>query len=175
MLRAYGHPFTSILPVNRLFIFDCYNSDDCDNSPVSDRRLAQRQITNREVISMQSIRKAAIGLVLIMALAFAVAASDKKSEQKQLAKEAKITLKEARATALKEAPGKIKEGELERENGQLIYSFDITTKEGIKEVQVDAITGKVLKVETETKEQEAQEKAAEHKAAGKKKEATKKP
>jgi|SRR5436853_3704128 len=124
---------------------------------------------------MQNIRKAAIGLVLIMALAVAVAASDKKSDQKQLAKEAKITMKEARATALKEAPGKIKEGELERENGQLIYSFDISTKEGIKEVQVDAITGKVLKVETETKEQEAKEKAAEHKAAGKKKEATKKP
>ena len=124
---------------------------------------------------MQSIRKAAIGLVLIMALAFSVAASDKKSSQKQLAKEAKITMKEARATALKEVPGKIKEAELEREDGKLIYSFDISTKEGIKEVQIDALTGTVLKVEIETKEQEAREKAAERKVASKKKEATKKP
>jgi Peptidase propeptide and YPEB domain len=124
---------------------------------------------------MQSIRKAAIGLVLILALAFSVAASDKKSSQKQLAKEAKITMKEARATALKEVPGKIKEAELEREDGKLIYSFDISTKEGIKEVQIDALTGTVLKVEIETKEQEAKEKAAEHKASSKQKEATKKP
>jgi Predicted membrane protein len=124
---------------------------------------------------MQSIRKAAIGLVLILALAFSVAASDKKSDQKQLAKEAKITMKEARAAALKEVPGKIKEAELEREDGKLIYSFDISTKEGIKEVQIDALTGTVLKVEIETKEQEAKEKAAEHKASSKKKEATKKP
>ena len=57
----------------------------------------------------------------------------------------------------------------------MVYSFDISTKAGIKEVQVDAITGKVVKVETETKEQEAKEKAAEHKAGSKKKETTKKP
>jgi hypothetical protein len=124
---------------------------------------------------MQSIRRTVIGLGLIMALAFSVAASDKKSSQKELAKEAKITMKEARATALKEVPGKIKEGELERENGQLLYSFDISTKEGIKEVQIDAITGKLLKVESETKEQEAKEKAAEHKASSQKKEGPKKP
>ena len=76
---------------------------------------------------------------------------------------------------MKEVPGKIKEAELEREDGKLIYSFDISTKEGIKEVQIDALTGTVLKVEIETKEQEAREKAAERKVASKKKEATKKP
>ena len=120
--------------------------------------------------------RSVIGFGLILALAFSVAASDQKSSQKQLAKEAKITMKAARATALKEVPGgKIKEAELERENGQLVYSFDIGTKEGIKEVQVDALTGKVVKVESETKEQEAKEKAAEHKANSKKKETTKKP
>ena len=125
---------------------------------------------------MHNIRKSVIGFGLILALAFSVAASDQKSSQKQLAKEAKITMKAARATALKEVPGgKIKEAELERENGQLVYSFDISTKEGIKEVQVDALTGKVVKVESETAEQEAKEKAAEHKATSKKKETTKKP
>lgn len=120
---------------------------------------------------MKHIIMTLCSFMLVLALGLAVAASDKKSSQKQLQKEARITMKEARATALKEAPGKIKEGELEREDGQLIYSFDIKTKEGIKEVQVDALTGKVLKVETETAEQEAKEKAAEHS----KKKATKKP
>ena len=120
---------------------------------------------------MKGLTKIAVSLALMLALGLAVAADDKKVSQKQLAKEAKITMKEARATALKEVAGKIKEAELEREDGQLVYSFDIRTKEGIKEVQVDAITGKVLKVETETKEQEAREKAAEQK----KKEATKRP
>jgi len=125
---------------------------------------------------MQHMRQAVIAFGLIAVMAFSVAASDKKSSQKQLAKEAKITMAEARATALKEVPGgKIKEAELERENGILVYSFDIRTKGGIKEVQVDALTGKVAKVETETKEQEAKEKAAEHKAGSKKKETTKKP
>ena len=108
--------------------------------------------------------------MLMLALGLAVTASDKKSGQKQLQKEAKITMKEARATALKEAPGKVKESELEREDGKVIYSFDIQTKEGIKEIQVDAVTGKVLKVETETAEQEAKEKAEHNK-----KKATQKP
>ena len=125
---------------------------------------------------MHSIRRAGLGLALILALAFSAAAGDKKESKKQLAKEARVSMKEARATALKEVPGgKVKEAELEREKGQLIYSFDIGTKDGIKEVQVDALTGKVVKVETETKAQEAKEKAAEHKAAGKKRETTKKP
>ncbi len=118
---------------------------------------------------MKSFMKISMSLALMLALGLAVAASDKKSDKKQLEKEAKITMKEAREIASKKVPGKIKEGELEREDGQLIYSFDIQTKAGIKEVQVDAITGDVLSVETETKADEAKEKAAEHKATQKKK------
>ncbi|MBI3650253.1 MAG: PepSY domain-containing protein [Acidobacteria bacterium] len=105
-----------------------------------------------------------LGLALVFALALSVAATDKKERQKALAKEAKITMKQARATALQAAPGKIKEAELEREDGKLIYSFDIKTKDGIQEVQVDALDGKVLSVEKETAATEAKEKAAEKKA-----------
>ncbi len=71
---------------------------------------------------------------------------------------AKVTMKEARATALAQVPGgRIKSSELERENGQLLYSFDIRTRNGIKEVHVDALTGKVLEVKSESAANEASE------------------
>jgi uncharacterized membrane protein YkoI len=65
----------------------------------------------------------------------------------QLAKQAKITLDAARATALAKVPnGTVKSEELEREHGKLIYSFDIAVpgKSGIEEVNVSAVTGQVL-------------------------------
>lgn len=113
---------------------------------------------------MKKISNLALGLVLALTLSISASASEKKESQKALAKEAKITMKQARATALKAAPGRIKEAELEREDGKLVYSFDIKTKEGIKEVQINAIDGSVVSVETETAESEAAEKAAEKKA-----------
>jgi uncharacterized membrane protein YkoI len=103
-------------------------------------------------------------LALLFAIVVSAAASDKKESKKALAKEAKITLKQARESALQAVPGKIKESELEREDGKLIYSFDIKTKDGIKEVHIDALDGKVLSTEAETAADEAQEKAAEKKA-----------
>jgi ribosomal protein L34E len=51
----------------------------------------------------------------------------------------------ALAIALKKVPGgEIKSAELEREHGKLIYSFDIKTARGITEVNVSAISGKVI-------------------------------
>jgi len=86
----------------------------------------------------------------------------KKSEtQADLQKEAKITMQEAEKTALKKAPGKIKSSELEREHGKLIYSFDITTKKGVTEVNVDAITGKIVDTHHESAAKEAAEKKQE--------------
>jgi uncharacterized membrane protein YkoI len=82
----------------------------------------------------------------------------------QLKAEAKVTEKAARATALAQIPGgTVKSGELERENGRLLYSFDIASKgkTGIDEVQVDAITGTVLSNKHETPAMEKAEKKAE--------------
>lgn len=64
----------------------------------------------------------------------------------KLAHNAKITMAEARATALKAHPGKITDEELEKENGGsgLRYSFDIRHGKVTQEVGVDAQTGKVL-------------------------------
>ena len=90
----------------------------------------------------------------------------KKDTQASLKKEAKISMKTARATALKEVPnGKVRKSELERENGKLVYSFDIKVagKTGIEEVTVDAITGAVVSHEHETPKTEKKEEAAEKK------------
>jgi uncharacterized membrane protein YkoI len=79
-------------------------------------------------------------------------------DQAALRKEAKISMQQAEKTALVMEPGTIKSKELERENGKLIYSFDIRTKSGIREVNVDAISGNVLEDWVETKAAEAKEK-----------------
>ncbi|MGH9949947.1 MAG: PepSY domain-containing protein [Pyrinomonadaceae bacterium] len=77
----------------------------------------------------------------------------------KLAKQAKITMEAARKIALKRAPGKVEAGELEKEKGKLVYSFDIRNAKGtISEVWVDAKTGKVVKVEEEDAAAESKEK-----------------
>ena len=82
----------------------------------------------------------------------------------KLAKLAKITKERAQEIALKRAPGTVESGELEREHGKLVYSFDIRNAKGtIDEVQVSAITGRVVRVEHENKKQEATEKRKESK------------
>jgi hypothetical protein len=75
--------------------------------------------------------------------------------------------------------GSVKAGELERENGKLLYSFDIVTKgkAGIDEVQIDAITGAQIgsvvheTAKDEKKEAKAEAKEAKGAAKGKKGEA----
>jgi uncharacterized membrane protein YkoI len=64
----------------------------------------------------------------------------------KLAKDAKITIAEAEAIALKAHPGKITDEELEKEKGGsgLRYSFDIKGTGAVAEVGVDARTGRVL-------------------------------
>jgi len=70
----------------------------------------------------------------------------------KLAKDAKITLNEARAIALKAHPGKITDQELEKEEGGsgLRYSFDIRNRKVVHEVGVDAMTGAVLENKQES-------------------------
>jgi len=90
---------------------------------------------------------------------FALGQTTTKETVAAMQKEAKISEEKAREVALKRVPGTIQAGELEREHGKLLYSFDIkTSKPGIMEVQVSAITGKILSVVHETPKQEAAEK-----------------
>ena len=78
----------------------------------------------------------------------------------KLKAEAKISEQDAIATAQKEVPdGKIESAEIEREGGKLIYSFDVKQphKSGVEEVNVDAVSGMVVKKEHETAKEEKAE------------------
>jgi uncharacterized membrane protein YkoI len=89
------------------------------------------------------------GLVVSAAVAGSASADDPKAVPltgEKYAKQAKITLDEARAIALKTYAGEIVVQELEREKGGsgLRYSFDIKNGKVTHEVGIDAKTGKVL-------------------------------
>lgn len=88
--------------------------------------------------------------------------------QVELQKEAKMTMVDARAMALRTVPGAtIQAGEIEREGGKLIYSFDmkVASKSGIDEVNIDAMTGKLVGKQHETPKDERAEAKADAKAA----------
>jgi uncharacterized membrane protein YkoI len=57
----------------------------------------------------------------------------------------------------------VKSAELENEHGKLIYSFDIATSaKAITEVNVDALSGKIVAVQQESAAKEAAEKKEKH-------------
>lgn len=73
---------------------------------------------------------------------------------------AKVSKADAERVALTRAPGGVvKESELEREHGKLVWSFDIATPgtRDITEVQVNAVSGEVVSVEKETPAQQQAE------------------
>ena len=84
----------------------------------------------------------------------------------ELLKQARVTKHQAKRIALARVKhGMIKSAELEKENGLLIWSFDVAQpgKKDITEVWVDATTGKITAVDVETPIGEKKE-AAEDKA-----------
>ena len=95
----------------------------------------------------------------------------KKAEtQAQLEKEAHMSMADARAMALQTVPNAtIQAGEIEREGGKLIYSFDmkVAGKSGIDEVNIDAMTSKLVSNKHETPAAERAEAKADAKAAKK--------
>ncbi|MEO5824992.1 MAG: PepSY domain-containing protein [Gemmatimonadales bacterium] len=108
-----------------------------------------------------------LALALFLAPAALVAqkpapAAKAEESEAQLMKEAKISEAVARATALRAVPGGVvKKRELEREDGKLIWSFDIAVagKSGIEEVHIDAKTGVMVGKEHETPAEEKAEAA----------------
>jgi uncharacterized membrane protein YkoI len=129
--------------------------------------------TNRSVALL-----AGIAAIALTASAAGAQATTKHETQAQLRAEAKIPMATAKATALAKVPGgRVKSSELERENGHLLYSFDIATKgkPGIDEVQIDALTGaqigSVVHETPKDEKNEAKAEAREAKAAKKMKKA----
>jgi hypothetical protein len=79
-------------------------------------------------------------------------------KEADLQAQAKVSRAEAEKIALAKVPsGTIKEGEIEKEKGKLIRSFDVSTPgtADITEVNVDAVSGKVVSVEKESPSQQA--------------------
>ncbi len=126
---------------------------------------------------MRSIHMVPVLLALALAAGAAGAQQSAKSQphhavkvesQAALRKEAKMTMADARALAAKTVPGaKVQAGEIEREGGKLIYSFDMKTagKAGIDEVNIDAMTGAVIATQHETPKDERAEAKADARAA----------
>lgn len=82
---------------------------------------------------------------------------------------ARISSARAKAIALKKYPGKV-EGKvaLENEEGSWQYAVNIRSGKVLREVMVNARTGKIASVEVTTKAEEAREKKVEARAASKK-------
>ena len=115
---------------------------------------------------IRTIATSAAALAFAGAILASPAAAQGKETQAQLRKAAKISTAKARSTALKEVPnGRVQKTELERENGKLIYSFDIKVpgKSGFEEVNVDAVSGAMVAHEHETPKMEKKEAKAEKK------------
>ena len=115
-------------------------------------------------------------IILVAASGAAAQTPYKRDIPDSLARQAKVSETVAAATAQRRVPkGKIEGVELERENGKLMFSYDIKTsgKSGIDEVNVDAITGKIIGFAHESAATEKKE--AEAEARGSKKVAPKKP
>lgn len=73
------------------------------------------------------------------------------AKDQRFASKAKVTFDEAKKTALSAYPGEVIESETSIESdGSISYEFDIKTKDGKEmEVEVDAVTGKIIETEEE--------------------------
>jgi uncharacterized membrane protein YkoI len=97
---------------------------------------------------------------MVLVLGFYSMIAQAADTQKSLEAQAKIDKQHAQQIALARAPrGVVQSGELEREHGHLVWSFDISNPKSrdITEVQLDATTGKIVHVASENPAQQAAE------------------
>ncbi len=91
-------------------------------------------------------------LSLYLLLAAGLIGGCETEKESKLQAQAKVSKADAQATALAKVPnGTVKECELEREHGKIIWSIALNTPDSkdITEVNVDAITGEVVNIEHE--------------------------
>ena len=73
---------------------------------------------------------------------------------------AKLTRAQAEKIALERAKGAVvKEAELEKEHGKLVWSFDLDDAGKVREIQVDAVSGSIVEDKLETQKEEQAEQA----------------
>lgn len=79
-------------------------------------------------------------------------AKERKNQDK-LARQATVTKEQARATALQRVSGEVLEEEIEKENGKLVWAFDIRDAGGkIFDVKVDAKTGAIVSADEDNED-----------------------
>lgn len=91
-------------------------------------------------------------LGLCFLLAAGLIAGCETEKESSLQARAKVSKADAQATALAKVPnGTVKDCELEKEHGKIIWSLELTTPDSkdITEVNVDAISGEVVNIEYE--------------------------
>jgi len=94
----------------------------------------------------------AVGVLVVGAGASWKIQHDIGEVQEELLARATVAPEQAQRTALAAVPGgRIVESEIEEENGRLVYSFELEVqgRDGEVEVEVDAMTGAVLAVESD--------------------------
>ncbi|MEO6152355.1 MAG: PepSY domain-containing protein [Croceibacterium sp.] len=89
--------------------------------------------------------------LLISAMAVAGLAIGGPASAKPHAPKPKLSLSQARAIALRLAPGKVISSEYENEGGGWRYSFDIQQKGNVQEIGIDGQTGKIVENKSEGK------------------------
>ena len=95
---------------------------------------------------MKATTPRAVGLLLFTVMIPMAVGSAAAYTGQQPARDAKITIDQAREIALHAHPGRITDEELEREDGGsgLRYTFSLDPDSGVQELGVDAVTGQVL-------------------------------
>lgn len=97
-----------------------------------------------------------ISVLVVVAVALTTAwvvRQELQEEREGLLQRATVSADQARTTALAAHPGaRVKESEIEEEDGRLIYSFDLEVPggDGSVEVEIDAMTGVVLPAEPDS-------------------------
>ncbi|MGE6204511.1 PepSY domain-containing protein [Guptibacillus hwajinpoensis] len=74
------------------------------------------------------------------------------NNESKLIEEAKVSEAEAEKIALEEVSGEVIEKEVEKEDGKIVYEFDIKTDAGEKEVEIDGMSGDIIQVEDDDEE-----------------------
>lgn len=112
------------------------------------------------MIRRLSLAAAMVCMSAVVAGAQQSAAPKISKEEATLRATVKVSEDSARAIALKVFPGAVvTAAEVEKEKGKVIWSIELTTrgKKGNDEVNIDAMTGKVLAKEHESDAKEAKE------------------
>lgn len=102
---------------------------------------------------MSTMKRFLIATALVAGPLAALAPAAHADKHHRVAYHPKMSMDDARKIALARFPGTVKTEELEREKGRWIYSFEIRptgeTKKIVKEVNLDADTGKIVEIDTE--------------------------